>query len=259
MADSDGRLSADQPDPVAGSGARPGRGHLRIYLGAAPGVGKTFAMLDEGHRRTSAAPTSSSASSRPTAARRPSRCSATSRSSPAQAGVPRRRVRGDGRRRGARPPPAGRAGRRARAHQHPGLAQREALAGRRGAARRRHRRDLDGQHPAPRVAQRRGREDHRRAAAGDGPRRRRAGGRPGRAGRHDARGAAPADGARQHLRRRRRSTPRSATTSGSATSPRCASWRCCGWPTRSTRGCSGTARARASRTPGRPGSGWSSR
>lgn len=27
------------------------RGQLRIYLGAAPGVGKTFAMLDEGHRR----------------------------------------------------------------------------------------------------------------------------------------------------------------------------------------------------------------
>jgi two-component system sensor histidine kinase KdpD len=29
------------------------RGRLRIYLGAAPGVGKTFAMLDEGHRRRS--------------------------------------------------------------------------------------------------------------------------------------------------------------------------------------------------------------
>lgn len=28
-----------------------GRGRLRIYLGAAPGVGKTFAMLGEGHRR----------------------------------------------------------------------------------------------------------------------------------------------------------------------------------------------------------------
>jgi two-component system, OmpR family, sensor histidine kinase KdpD len=27
------------------------RGHLRVYLGAAPGVGKTFAMLGEGHRR----------------------------------------------------------------------------------------------------------------------------------------------------------------------------------------------------------------
>src|SRR5579859_2199043 len=30
---------------------RPGRGHLRIYLGSAAGVGKTFAMLNEGHRR----------------------------------------------------------------------------------------------------------------------------------------------------------------------------------------------------------------
>ncbi len=29
------------------------RGELRVYLGAAPGVGKTFAMLGEGHRRAS--------------------------------------------------------------------------------------------------------------------------------------------------------------------------------------------------------------
>src|ERR1700761_9014728 len=29
----------------------PERGFLRIYLGAAAGVGKTFAMLGEGHRR----------------------------------------------------------------------------------------------------------------------------------------------------------------------------------------------------------------
>jgi two-component system sensor histidine kinase KdpD len=29
------------------------RGLLRLYLGAAPGVGKTYAMLDEGHRRAS--------------------------------------------------------------------------------------------------------------------------------------------------------------------------------------------------------------
>ena len=28
------------------------RGELRIYLGAAPGVGKTYAMLCEAHRRT---------------------------------------------------------------------------------------------------------------------------------------------------------------------------------------------------------------
>ncbi len=38
---------------VANSGAvRPGRGHLRIYLGSAAGVGKTFVMLGEGHRRS---------------------------------------------------------------------------------------------------------------------------------------------------------------------------------------------------------------
>ena len=84
----------------------------------------------------------------------------------------------------------------------PGSAQREALAGRRGAARGRHRRHLHGQHPAPRVAQRRRREDHRRSPARAGAGRRGARRRPGRARRHGARGAAPADGARQRLRRR---------------------------------------------------------
>ncbi|HEY6416661.1 MAG TPA: histidine kinase, partial [Acidimicrobiales bacterium] len=42
--------SADAPAPgVAASPHR--RGTLRVYLGAAPGVGKTFAMLNEGRRR----------------------------------------------------------------------------------------------------------------------------------------------------------------------------------------------------------------
>ena len=36
---------ADRPD------YKKKRGELRIYLGAAPGVGKTFAMLGEAHRR----------------------------------------------------------------------------------------------------------------------------------------------------------------------------------------------------------------
>ena len=36
--------------PVSENGTM-GRGRLRIYLGAAPGVGKTVAMLDEAHRR----------------------------------------------------------------------------------------------------------------------------------------------------------------------------------------------------------------
>ncbi|WP_125567047.1 sensor histidine kinase [Nocardioides baekrokdamisoli] len=35
------------------SGAAPRRGRLTVYLGAAPGVGKTYAMLDEAHRRCS--------------------------------------------------------------------------------------------------------------------------------------------------------------------------------------------------------------
>jgi two-component system sensor histidine kinase KdpD len=35
----------------AADGAEQSRGHLRIYLGAAPGVGKTYAMLGEAHRR----------------------------------------------------------------------------------------------------------------------------------------------------------------------------------------------------------------
>jgi two-component system sensor histidine kinase KdpD len=44
--------SADYRDNPAAqpAGARP-RGELRVYLGSAAGVGKTFAMLNEGHRR----------------------------------------------------------------------------------------------------------------------------------------------------------------------------------------------------------------
>ncbi|MBV9093804.1 MAG: sensor histidine kinase KdpD [Streptosporangiaceae bacterium] len=61
MADSNGRAGAAGSD-LGGAGApeglrasagtgRAGRGHLRIYLGSAAGVGKTYAMLSEGHRR----------------------------------------------------------------------------------------------------------------------------------------------------------------------------------------------------------------
>jgi two-component system sensor histidine kinase KdpD len=46
-------LPAQQPASagVAVATQGSGHGHLRIYLGAAPGVGKTYAMLSEGHRR----------------------------------------------------------------------------------------------------------------------------------------------------------------------------------------------------------------
>lgn len=42
---------ADSPDESAAAPTRSNRGELRIYLGAAPGVGKTYAMLGEAHRR----------------------------------------------------------------------------------------------------------------------------------------------------------------------------------------------------------------
>jgi len=41
------------PDDGVPGAERPRRGRLTVYLGAAPGVGKTYAMLDEAHRRLS--------------------------------------------------------------------------------------------------------------------------------------------------------------------------------------------------------------
>jgi two-component system, OmpR family, sensor histidine kinase KdpD len=46
----------ERPDPdqllaALGADAPGGRGRLRVYLGMAPGVGKTYRMLEEGHRR----------------------------------------------------------------------------------------------------------------------------------------------------------------------------------------------------------------
>ena len=42
---------SDEEDILAGDGATPRRGRLRVYLGMAAGVGKTYAMLNEGKRR----------------------------------------------------------------------------------------------------------------------------------------------------------------------------------------------------------------
>src|SRR6185312_11549944 len=46
-------MEADRPDPDAllAATAREGRGRLKIFLGAAPGVGKTWEMLDQAKRR----------------------------------------------------------------------------------------------------------------------------------------------------------------------------------------------------------------
>ena len=46
--DSRNNLNRPDPDALLGLANRAGRGKLTIFLGAAPGVGKTFAMLSRG-------------------------------------------------------------------------------------------------------------------------------------------------------------------------------------------------------------------
>ena len=50
------RPGPDRPDPDAllRAAAREGRGRLKVFLGAAPGVGKTYEMLGDGAARREA-------------------------------------------------------------------------------------------------------------------------------------------------------------------------------------------------------------
>ena len=216
-------------------------GRLRIYLGAAPGVGKTYAMLEEGapapgaghrrRRRLRARPTAA-----PRTARAPRRASRSCRASSAATAAPT--FERDGPRRRPRPPP------------------------------RRSRSSTSSRTPTPPAARNEKRwqdvdelldagidvistvniqhleslndvveRDHRRRPARDRPRRRRP-----RAPTRSSSSTWPrrrcAAGWRTATSTRpRRSTPRWRTTSASATSPRCASSRCSGSPTGSTRAC----------------------
>jgi two-component system sensor histidine kinase KdpD len=43
--------SRPSPDALLSQAAREGRGQLKVFIGAAPGVGKTWAMLDDAHRK----------------------------------------------------------------------------------------------------------------------------------------------------------------------------------------------------------------
>ena len=143
-------------------------GRLKIFVGAAPGVGKTYEMLQSAHakregrrrrrRRRGRDP-------RPDGDRGAARGP---RGAPAQAHrLQGPDPRGDGPRRADRAPPADRAGRRTRPHQRAGQPPSEALSRRRGTAVARHRRLHHGQHPAHREPQRRGRPDHACAGARD--------------------------------------------------------------------------------------------
>ena len=177
------------------------RGTLRVYLGTAPGVGKTVAMLDEGRRRrdrgTDVVVGFVETHDRPHTVAMLDGLEV----QPRRFG---RLPRGDlHRTRPGRADPASaraRVGGRTRPHQCPWSREREALAGRSRAAGRRHQRDHDRQCAAPGLPQRRGRKDHRRAPARAGARR--GGSRRGssRTHRHDPGGLETANGARQHLR-----------------------------------------------------------
>ena len=176
------------------------RGRLLVFLGAAPGVGKTYAMLQrarllreegvdvviglvETHSRAE-----------------------TEALTRGLEILPRKTVRWQGRQieefdlDGALAPPAqADHRRRTRPHQRAGEPPSQALAGRRGAARRAHRRLDRAQHPAPRKPRRRRLAHHRRHRARDRARHRAARRRRHRARRHHLRGADPAPQGRQGL------------------------------------------------------------
>ena len=240
--------------------AEPKRGTLRIYLGAAPGVGKTFAMLNEGHRRRERGTdvvvgfveTHGRAADRRADRRPRGRCPA-ARSSTAAATFD-----GDGRRRHPAPPARAGARRRVRPHQR-ARARATRSAGRtstscstpastssRPSTSSTSSRSTTSSSGSPASASARrcpttSCAPPTRSSSSTWRPRRCAGGWP------TATSTPPT-----------RSTPRSATTSGPATCRRCASWRCCGSPTGSTTRCTTTASATASPGRGRRASGSSS-
>ena len=51
MSDPADRDQRPDPEALLAAAAREGRGRLKIFLGAAPGVGKTYEMLKTGQKR----------------------------------------------------------------------------------------------------------------------------------------------------------------------------------------------------------------
>ena len=157
----DGRTLGDHGGACRATAGAPGdvaveRGNLKVFLGMAAGVGKTYRMLQEGRAEAEDGRDVVIGYLEPHGREE----------TVEQAGdlefVPRRQVHlprhRSSRRWTSRPSspraPRPRADRRARPHERPGARAREALRGRRGRARRRHRRLLDRQRPAPREPQR---------------------------------------------------------------------------------------------------------
>ena len=178
------------------------RGQPPLYLGAAPGRGQDVRHAQRGPAaRRTVAPTSWSATSRPTAGRAPP-SSWRPRGRPPPRSSTAAGVRGDGRRRHPRPAP------------DVALVDELAHTNVPGSRHEKRWQDVEElldagidvistvniQHleSLNDVVE----EHHRHRAAGDECPTRSCGRRPGRAGRHDPRGAAPAHGPRQHLHAR---------------------------------------------------------
>ena len=224
------------------------RGRLKLYIGFAAGVGKTYRMLEEAHalkkrgvdvvvgfvethgrKETEALIDGSGGHPAP------------------QDRVPRRDHRGDEPQQ--HPAAQSRAGarRRAGAHERARQPQQEAVPGRHRAAGRGHQRHRRHERATPGEPERRGRARDGRRGPGDRPRQLPQTGGPGRQPGSGRRGPARAAARRQDLRAPKRSPGRWSISSRSRTSPTCASSRCARWP----RASSAPARARSS--PARSG------
>ena len=145
------------PEALLDEAKRERRGKLKIFLGAYPGVGKTYSMLQAAHGGAARAWMSWSAWSKRMAAPKPRRCFAGWKSSRASSIIYRGRYFGemdvDALLKRSRQVVHRR---RTGAHQHPRQPPRKALSGRRRPARRRYRCVHDAQHSAHREPERRG-------------------------------------------------------------------------------------------------------
>ena len=193
------------PDALIAAAAREGRGRLKVFLGAAPGVGKTWEMLAQARRRQ-AEGVDVLAGVIETHGRAETEAQTRRAARAAAEGGRLPRPDAAGVRPRCRPGPAPRpaAGGRAGPHQRPRQPPRQAVGGRAGAGGRRAARLGDAQRAAPGKPERRRRPHHRRARRRD-PARPGAGGRGrDRADRRAAGRAARAPGQRPHLPRRYR-------------------------------------------------------
>ena len=196
----EGRPTGDEMLARVTAEERRSRGRLRLYMGMAPGVGKTYRMLEEGHRRlergTDVVVGYVEVHGRPRTQALLEGLEILPRLQVEYRGVTVEEMDTDG---GHRAPPRGGPDRRAGAHERARVAAREALAGRGAHPRCRDRRHQHLQRAAPGVGRGRRRHDRRRAGQRAPPGPLRGGGGRGRAGRHEPPRPAPAHPPRQRL------------------------------------------------------------